>query len=543
MSAAPDALAVGARRRSLALAGLLFLETVLLALRFDADAVLDAPRSAWTAFLAHAYLIPQLGIAMVAAALLVGAARPHGVLWRTIAAADGTRQRWPYVVAHLLAFVAFVALTARLFAGDRPPSSLPTLAWIAAGTATLAFLVLAAVPPAALPVLLRRLARPLALATALGALAWYAGQMTVGSWSMLRGATLQLAGAALTALAMDPVVDGEAFLVGTPRFTVMIAPACSGYEGIGLIAVFLVAYLWLFRDTLRWPRAALLLPVGIVLVWLANIVRIVALVLVGTWISPVIARGGFHSYAGSLLFCVVALGLAWSAQHSAIFTSTPPRGPATHSARMAAAYLVPLLAILVAALVAGAASAPDFEALYPLRVVAGAAALWAFRGCYDELRGRPSWTAVAAGGLVFALWIGVAPADARAGTSPGPPPALTALPAGIAALWIVTRVVGAVVTVPLAEELAFRGYLMRRVGEVDFWHASFSRVSAAGIVVSSLLFGALHQRLVAGTLAGLVFAAVALRRGRLSDAVVAHATTNALLAAYVLATGSWALWT
>jgi hypothetical protein len=32
------------------------------------------------------------------------------------------------------------------------------------------------------------------------------------------------------------------------------------------------------------------------------------------------------------------------------------------------------------------------------------------------------------------------------------------------------------------------------------------------------------------------------RRGDLGDAVLAHATTNALLAAYVLATGNWALW-
>jgi hypothetical protein len=35
---------------------------------------------------------------------------------------------------------------------------------------------------------------------------------------------------------------------------------------------------------------------------------------------------------------------------------------------------------------------------------------------------------------------------------------------------------------------------------------------------------------------------VFLRRGSLGDAVVAHATTNGLLAAYVLATGAWAFW-
>jgi hypothetical protein len=49
---------------------------------------------------------------------------------------------------------------------------------------------------------------------------------------------------------------------------------------------------------------------------------------------------------------------------------------------------------------------------------------------------------------------------------------------------------------------------------------------------------ALHGRWLAG-----VFYAVALyRRGELADAVVAHATTNALLTVYVLAIGSWALW-
>jgi hypothetical protein len=32
------------------------------------------------------------------------------------------------------------------------------------------------------------------------------------------------------------------------------------------------------------------------------------------------------------------------------------------------------------------------------------------------------------------------------------------------------------------------------------------------------------------------------RRGELSDAVAAHAITNALIAAYVLATGAWTLW-
>ena len=40
----------------------------------------------------------------------------------------------------------------------------------------------------------------------------------------------------------------------------------------------------------------------------------------------------------------------------------------------------------------------------------------------------------------------------------------------------------------------------------------------------------------------MIYAAAQYRRGRISDAIVAHAVTNALLAAYVVILGHWALW-
>jgi hypothetical protein len=45
------------------------------------------------------------------------------------------------------------------------------------------------------------------------------------------------------------------------------------------------------------------------------------------------------------------------------------------------------------------------------------------------------------------------------------------------------------------------------------------------------------------TSAGAVYTLVLYRRGELADPIVAHATTNAMLAACVLATGRWSLWT
>jgi hypothetical protein len=48
--------------------------------------------------------------------------------------------------------------------------------------------------------------------------------------------------------------------------------------------------------------------------------------------------------------------------------------------------------------------------------------------------------------------------------------------------------------------------------------------------------------MLAGTLAGMVYAGVMHRRNSLGEAVLAHALTNALLCVYVLGFGRWDLW-
>jgi CAAX prenyl protease-like protein len=110
-------------------------------------------------------------------------------------------------------------------------------------------------------------------------------------------------------------------------------------------------------------------------------------------------------------------------------------------------------------------------------------------------------------------------------------------------VWLVFRVIGSVIAVPFAEELAFRGYLMRRLISADWNDIPTTRFTWISLLVSSALFGALHPgRWLAGTLAGVLFAIALYRRGNVLDAVVAHAMANALIAAYVLSTGSWGLW-
>jgi CAAX prenyl protease-like protein len=180
-----------------------------------------------------------------------------------------------------------------------------------------------------------------------------------------------------------------------------------------------------------------------------------------------------------------------------------------------------------------------FDRLYPLRVVAAATVCWWYRDAYAEL--RPAWSAEAVGiGIaVFALWIALEPAQSS--TVMGPTVWTEYSPLA-AMFWLLARVIGSVVLVPLAEELAFRGYLVRRIVSADFRSVSPACFTWVSVAVSSAAFGALHGRWLGGTLAGVVYAVVFYRRGRLFDAVLAHAVTNTLIAVSVIATGNWSLW-
>ena len=192
-------------------------------------------------------------------------------------------------------------------------------------------------------------------------------------------------------------------------------------------------------------------------------------------------------------------------------------------------------------MVTGAFSS-GFDRFYPLRVLVVAVVLWSCRHGYDALQWCWSWSAVVLGILAFALWMGLEQPLAAATVGSQLGQALSGVGPGERAFWLFFRVVGSVVTVPLAEEIAFRGYLTRRLIAADFQSVPPGQFSWSSFLVSSSLFGVMHGRWLAGILAGMLYALAFYRRGRLTDAVLAHATTNALIAAYVIATGTWSLW-
>ena len=64
-------------------------------------------------------------------------------------------------------------------------------------------------------------------------------------------------------------------------------------------------------------------------------------------------------------------------------------------------------------------------------------------------------------------------------------------------------------------------------------------IAWAPLLISSVAFGILHgDRWLVGTIAGVIFALAQIRKGRIGEAIAAHAVANALVASWVLAAGA-----
>ena len=390
-----------------------------------------------------------------------------------------------------------------------------------------------------------------------GAMAWCLRFPLQSMWDasssapgrMLQLATFHSVESVLRLIMPEILVDPAEFIIRAPHFAIFVAEACSGLEGLGLVLVFTTVWLWYFRKESRFPQALLLVPCALVLVWLLNILRICALVFIGNAGYGEIAMVGFHSQAGWIAFTTVAFGFSMATRRLRCVRKLPdpaadgteqPLAEGSGESPATGAYLVPFLAILGAGFLSKSASG-HFEWLYPLRFLACVIALWFSWPELKKLDWRFSWVAPVAGAAVFAVW--VIPSLFAPSSAASLGASLAELSPMARCTWIAFRVAAAVVTVPIAEELAFRGYLARRLVNREFGSVPFSAVTLLSIGLSSVAFGLMHgQHWMVGIVAGLVYAGMMRWKGRLSDAIVAHATSNLLLAVWVLSRGDWAQW-
>ncbi len=522
----------------------LAVEAVAASMSFDAGALfrsLGQSAGAWVA--RGSVWSVQFLIGFVAIFCTFLYLRSQPVLKSLTAQAERPPVRPGLVLGHFAALAVLFGCSMAMMRSDR--NAMLVWPWMLAGVATLWFAAVALMPVRLWLYLVRATGMLALYAAGAAAVAASAVQQSWKLWKPLSGLTFFLVKLLLAPIFPVLIVQPEIFRIGSPKFAAIIAPGCSGIEGASLLIVFLTLWLILFRKEIRFPQALLLIPVGVALLLLLNAARIAVLILIGNAGWREIATQGFHSQGGWIAFNTVAFGISvgarrvpWIALPSAREEREPTALPANNAV---AVYLLPFLAVLLGGMLARSVSG-QFEWLYGLRLLCALAPLWMFRKSYAALKWKWDWRAVAAGVAVFAFWVGIDRAFAPA-SGAEKPAALAAAPVLLQAFWIAVRGLTAVMVVPFAEELAFRGYVMRRFASEDFEAVAPRAASWLAVFVSSMIFGLLHgSRWFSGSLAGLVFALVYRKSGRLGSATLAHACTNLLLTVYVLAFGEWSFW-
>lgn len=216
-------------------------------------------------------------------------------------------------------------------------------------------------------------------------------------------------------------------------------------------------------------------------------------------------------------------------------------------ARIAPFALFMLLLALRGSLPTDGSSPVDPRWVYGITVLLVGGLLVYFRREYGELSAQNLPTpkevllAIVVGVVVFGLWINLdAPAlrlgDASASFKP--------VDAQGALDWplIVVRIIGAALLVPVMEELFWRSFLMRWIDRPQFETVVPQQVTLKAIALSTFVFMLAHTLWLAAIIAGLAYAFLFVRTGKLWVPVIAHAVTNGVLGVWVVMTGRWEFW-
>ncbi len=189
------------------------------------------------------------------------------------------------------------------------------------------------------------------------------------------------------------------------------------------------------------------------------------------------------------------------------------------------------------------------EIVHPLRLCLVTAAILIFSRPYLDPRLASPVLSTLLGIGVFALWIApdllfnyrhsILFENAITGR------AASAIPLALRTnlTFVVVRTISCSVTVPILEELFWRGWLMRWLVDKNFLKVPLALYVPSAFWSVAILFASEHGPYwEVGLAAGILYNWWVIRTRSLADCILAHAVTNACLSAYVLYTGLWRYW-
>ena len=183
--------------------------------------------------------------------------------------------------------------------------------------------------------------------------------------------------------------------------------------------------------------------------------------------------------------------------------------------------------------------------IYPLKTAAVLAVLVYFWPRYDELNAartikpRDIMLAVVVGVVVYWLWVRMDWPWATQGPSGGYNPLLAG---DLGKVLVAIRLLGAVIVVPVMEELFWRSFLLRYLISPRFETVPLGTFTAFSFLTTLVLFGLEHHLWLAGMMAGAAYTLLLYGTRRLWPSIIAHAVTNLALGVHVLLTQEWYWW-
>jgi len=211
------------------------------------------------------------------------------------------------------------------------------------------------------------------------------------------------------------------------------------------------------------------------------------------------------------------------------------------------ARVIPYVVILLLTFLQDSGEGAQRYWLYLGKMLVGLWCIVEMRSLVPEMRWAFSWEAVAAGVLVFVIWVGLDPYYpkfdflVKAGEPWNP---FKEFGSGSAMGWffVGVRTFGSAVIVPPIEEAFYRSFLYRYFVRIEFTTLPLSHLHWLSLFVTSMLFGLAHYQWLGGLLCGLIYQGLVIRKGRLGDAMTAHGITNFLLGIWIVCKGAWNFW-
>lgn len=180
--------------------------------------------------------------------------------------------------------------------------------------------------------------------------------------------------------------------------------------------------------------------------------------------------------------------------------------------------------------------------VYPAKILSVTALLFFYwPRVKHEIRVCLDLNAVMGGIAVFILWVGLENFYPKIGIEVRFNP-FEMCQGYLLYLLMASHFLGAVLVIPVMEELFWRSFALRFLINTNFTRYSLGTFTWFSYIFVSIAFGLGHQQWLPGIFSGLIYAMLLYQKKNLFSPILAHGVANCLVAVYAVANNEWGFW-